>query len=54
MGESGSCVFPMEDALEMILMFGSTGRITYANAAARSKLITAATYSGKNQEKVNG
>ena len=38
MGESGSCVFPMEDALEMILMFGSTGRITYANAAARSKL----------------
>lgn len=38
MGESGTCVFPMEDALEMILMFDRTGRISYANAAARSKL----------------
>ena len=38
MGESENCIFPMEDALEMILMFGRTGDIFYANAAARNKL----------------
>lgn len=38
MGESENCIFPMEDALEMILMFGGTGEIFYANAAARGKL----------------
>ena len=31
-------VFPIEDALEMVLMFDRTGRISYANAAARKKL----------------
>lgn len=31
-------VFPMEDALEMILMFDRTGTIVYANASARTKL----------------
>lgn len=30
--------FPIEDALEMVLMFDRTGRISYANAAARKKL----------------
>lgn len=38
MGEDESCAFPAEDALEMILMFDRTGRISYANAAARNKL----------------
>lgn len=31
-------IFPIEDALEMILMFDQTGRIFYANAMARMKL----------------
>lgn len=31
-------VFPMEEALEMILMFDRSGNISYANAAARQKL----------------
>ena len=31
-------VFPMEDALEIILLFDSFGKISYANAAARKKL----------------
>lgn len=31
-------IFPMEDALEMILMFDQTGTISYANATARKKL----------------
>lgn len=30
--------FPMDDALEMILMFDRSGNISYANAAARQKL----------------
>ncbi|MCM1045152.1 MAG: ATP-binding protein [Candidatus Gastranaerophilales bacterium] len=32
------CIFPMEEALEMILVFGANGEITYVNAAARKKL----------------
>ena len=36
MGEA--CEFPVEDALEMILIFGREGIISYANAAARKKL----------------
>lgn len=32
------CAFPVEDALEMILMFDGAGIISYANAAARKKL----------------
>lgn len=31
-------VFPIEDALEMVLMFDRTGNIIYANGAARTKL----------------
>lgn len=31
-------VFPVEDALEMVLVFGTTGIVSYANAAARKKL----------------
>ena len=31
-------IFPMEDALEMILMFDRSGNISYANGAARQKL----------------
>lgn len=31
-------LFPMKDALEMILMFDQTGNIVYANASARAKL----------------
>lgn len=31
-------LFPVEDALEMILMFDGLGRITYANTAAEKKL----------------
>lgn len=38
MGENGISVFPVEDALEMILIFDGTGKITYANAMARNKL----------------
>nr|WP_300836870.1 ATP-binding protein [uncultured Acetatifactor sp.] len=38
MGENWIGVFPVEDALEMILIFNRTGEIIYANAAARNKL----------------
>lgn len=38
MGEDWTGAFPVEDALEMVLMFDGTGEITYANAAARSRL----------------
>ena len=38
MGESGTCVFPMEDALEMILMFDRTGRI-YASLEKAANLL---------------
>ncbi|MCI9337749.1 MAG: PAS domain-containing protein [Lachnospiraceae bacterium] len=38
MGENWIGVFPVEDALEMILIFDGTGEIVYANAAARNKL----------------
>ena len=31
-------IFPVEEALEIILMFDRTGKISYANAAARRKL----------------
>ena len=31
-------IFPMEDALEMILVFDRSGKISYINAAARQKL----------------
>ena len=37
MGEDWTGAFPVEDALEMVLMFDGTGEITYANAAARSR-----------------
>lgn len=38
MNQSEDCIFHIEDALEMILMFDRTGIITSANAAARKKL----------------
>ncbi len=38
MGEDWTGAFPVEDALEMVLMFDGTGEIAYANAAARSRL----------------
>lgn len=38
MEQRGNGIFPMEDALEMILMFDQTGTISYANATARKKL----------------
>ena len=31
-------IFPIEEALEMILVFDHAGKISYANAAARQKL----------------
>ncbi len=31
-------IFPIEDALEMIIMFDGAGKVAYANAAARQKL----------------
>lgn len=37
MGEENS-IFPIEEALEMVLAFGQDGVISYANAAARRKL----------------
>lgn len=38
MEQSERSAFPVEDALEMILMFDETGKISYANAVARTKL----------------
>lgn len=38
MGGCGNAVFPMEDALEMILLFDGQGIISYANASAREKM----------------
>lgn len=38
MGEDWTGAFPVEDALEMVLMFDGAGEITYANAAARRRL----------------
>lgn len=37
-GQSKSGVFLMEKALEMVMIFGKNGKISYANAAAKSKL----------------
>ena len=38
MGEDWNGAFPVEDALEMILMFDGAGVVFYANAAARGRL----------------
>lgn len=38
MEQSDCSIFPIEDALEMILMFDGTGRVSYANAEARKNL----------------
>lgn len=38
MEQSEGSIFPIEDALEMILMFDQTGRISYGNDTARNKL----------------
>lgn len=38
MEHNGGYIFPIEDALEIILMFDQSGKITYANGAAKKKL----------------
>ncbi len=38
MEESKDRIFPIEDALEMIIMFDGAGKVAYANAIARQKL----------------
>lgn len=38
MEQSKEYIFPMENALEMVLMFDRTGEISYANTAAKQKL----------------
>ncbi|MDE7432480.1 MAG: hypothetical protein K2N34_11295 [Lachnospiraceae bacterium] len=38
MNQNEDCIFHIEDALEMILMFDQTGTISFANATARNKL----------------
>lgn len=38
MEQKEAYIFPMEDALEMILIYGRSGEIFYANGAARAKL----------------
>ncbi len=38
MEQEKNSIFPMDDALEMILMFDSVGMISYANTAAKQKL----------------
>lgn len=38
MGQSDFGIFPMDDALEMILVFDQKGTITYANAAAKKNM----------------
>lgn len=38
MGEEENSIFPIEEALEMVLVFGQDGIISYANASARKKL----------------
>lgn len=38
MEQSREYIFPMDNALEMVLMFDRTGAVSYANAAAKQKL----------------
>ena len=38
MEQSSDHIFPVENALEMIIMFNRAGEISYANAAALQKL----------------
>ena len=38
MEQDVSCIFPVENALEMILIFDGSGKISYANAIAKEKL----------------
>ena len=38
MKQEKNSIFPMDDALEMILMFDSVGMISYANTTAKQKL----------------
>ncbi|MBD5465315.1 MAG: PAS domain S-box protein [Lachnospiraceae bacterium] len=48
MEQKEDLVFPIEDALEMILMFDRGGKISYANAAARQKLGYESNLCGRN------
>ena len=38
MEQNGACMFAVENALEMTLMFDKTGKIVYANAVAKKLL----------------
>ena len=38
MEQNGGSIFPVWDALEMVIIFDRTGKITYANDAAEKKL----------------
>lgn len=49
MGEDLKGAFPVEDALEMILMFDGAGVVSYANAAARGRLGYALEESGSGE-----
>lgn len=48
MEQKEDLVFPIEDALEMILIFDRAGKISYANAAARQKLEYESDLCGRN------
>lgn len=52
MEEREECIFPMEDALEMVLMFDKTGEISYANTAAKKKLEYDNSLCGRNISEV--
>ena len=43
-----NCIFPTEDALEMILMFDRYGIISYANDTAKKKLEYESELCGRN------
>lgn len=38
MDQNGSCIFPADDAIEIIIMFDRTGEIIYVNTVAKQKL----------------
>ena len=48
MEQENACMFAVENALEMILMFDRTGRIVYANAVTKKLLDYGDEICGKN------
>lgn len=48
MEQKESCIFPIEKALEMIIMFDQKGKIFYVNATAKKKLEYESDLCGKN------